>query len=68
MTHDALCQRLRGVMIEDHNPAFGCAWCGKIAMIRADEILRLRSLADRAYQDGYERGRRDSETERRWGL
>ena len=68
MTHDSMCAKLRAVMAEDHNPAFGCAWCHKIAMIRADEMLKRQEAVDRAYFAGYERGRVDGASERKWNV
>lgn len=66
MNHDPLCVRLRAVMTEDHSPAFGCAWCHKIEMIRADETMNLQEKLDRAYFAGYERGRVDGASDRKW--
>lgn len=66
MNHDPLCARLRSVMVEDREAHFGCAWCNKIAMIRADELLEIQERLDRAYFDGYQRGRVDGASDRKW--
>lgn len=69
MLHDSMCQTMREIMAEEHEPG-SCAWCEKISAIRLDEARlwqdRLADTADKAYSKGYADGVRDLENERKW--
>ena len=59
MKHDPLCQNVRSIMAEEQDPRLGCPWCDKIAVVRKDESVDLQRKLDRAFHEGYERGRMD---------